>query len=105
MSEVTIICNGVPREILDGWQLSEEERAQFDYINWPGVEEGTDSVSFFRYKGELYDLGDIPAVDRRPGIDSAFRGWDGIASDTFFSGVLVRYCQDHETVVVGRFYC
>lgn len=105
MTDVTIITNNVPRDIIDAWELTPDERAQFDYLAWDAIEAGEDSASFFRYKGELYDLGDIPAVDRRPNVGSAFQGWDGIASDSFFSGILVRYCNDHESVIVGRFYC
>ena len=105
MADLTIITNHVPREILDGWQLSPAERETFEYLDWDAIEEGADSASFFRYKGELYDLGDIPAVDRRPGFAGQFQDWDGIATDSFFSGILVRYCEDHESVVVGRFYC
>jgi hypothetical protein len=105
VSDVTIITNGVPRDILDAWELSPEERADFDYLDWDAIERGEDSASFFRYKGETYDLGDIPAVDRRPGIETAFEGWDGVASDSFFSGILVRYVDEFERVIVGRFYC
>ena len=105
MTEVMIICNSVPRDIVDAWELSAAERADFDYLDWTKIEAGEDSASFFRYKGEVYDLGDIPAVDRRPEFESPFQSWDGILSDTFFSGILVRYCDDMESVIIGRFYC
>ncbi|MBA2708269.1 MAG: hypothetical protein H0U59_10760 [Gemmatimonadaceae bacterium] len=104
MTEVTIITNSVPRYILDAYELTVEERAEFDYLDWQAIERGEDSSSFFRYKGEIYDLGDIPAVDRRPNGDSAFQQWDGVAFDSFFSGILVRYVDDFERVIVGRFY-
>ena len=105
MTEVTIISNQVPRDIVDSWELTASERTDFEYLDWDKLEAGEDSASFFRYKGEVYDLGDFPAVDRRPGMDRFFQAWDGILSDTFFSGILVRYCDDLESVVVGRFYC
>ncbi len=104
MTEVTIITNSVPRDILDACELTVEEIEQFDYLDWQAIERGEDSASFFRYKGEVYDLGDIPAVDRRPNMDIAFQGWDGVDSDSFFSGILVRYVDDFERVIVGRFY-
>ena len=35
---------------------------------------------------------------------SPLKVWDGYLSDSFFSGVLVRYADDCESVVVAR-YC
>jgi hypothetical protein len=107
MSDITIITNSVPREILEGWEIPADVRVQFAYVDWDAVDRGDDSASFFRYKGEWYDLGDIPAVYpvRNLSHGSPFAGWDGVASDSFFSGILVRYCDDHESIVVGRYYC
>ena len=54
----------------------------------------------------LVDLGDIPAVDYRPDVAPDWQtGWDGVLTDTFFSGILVRYVEDFERVIVARFYC
>lgn len=97
---LTIITNNVPRDIIESWEISEEERKDFDYIDWSKVDRGEDSVSFFRYKGELYDLGDFMRIPET--LD--FEGWDGYISDTFFSGILVKYTDDFESVVAGRFY-
>ena len=102
MGEVTVITNNVPRDIIDAWELTEAERKVFDYLNWDAIQKGEDSASFVRYKGELYDLGDFMRVgDMRP-FD---KKWDGYISDTFFSGILVRYYgMESEAVVMGRFY-
>lgn len=107
MSDLTIVTNNVPRDILDAWELTADERAQFDYHDWAAIERGEDSASFFRYKGDLYDLGEFTRLDGPfllPNRTRAFATWDGYQSDTFFSGTLVRYCDDFERVVVGRFY-
>jgi hypothetical protein len=107
MSEVTIVTNSVPRDILDGWDVPADVRADFDYIDWDAVDEGSDSVSFFRYKGQWYDLGDVPARSPHVPTDEPdpFEGWDGLASDSFFSGILVRYAgEDSDQIIVGRFY-
>lgn len=98
--EMTIRTNNVPRFTIDAWELTANERDQFDYLDWSGIEAGTDSATFFRYRGELYDLGDFEMV-----TDSmhSFEGWHGYQSDSFFSGILIRLSSDWETVIVGRY--
>lgn len=92
-----VITNNVPRDVIDGWELTPAEREQFDYIDWAAVEAGEESASFFRYRGTLHDLGDMPLAP-----DSLRKlGWDGFASDSFFSGIAVRYVEECERVVVG----
>jgi hypothetical protein len=103
MSDLTIITNNVPRHVLEAYELTADERADFDYIDWAGVEAGTASATFVRYRGELLDLGEFERWDN-PMSPTRGTRWDGMRSDTFFSGVLVRYCEDHESVVMGRYY-
>jgi hypothetical protein len=107
MSDLKIITNHVPREIIDAWSLTPADRAEFDYLDWPAIDDGRDSASFFRYRGQLYDIGEFSAtwgISRDSGLPDDFAGWHGYMSDTFFSGVLVRYTSDHESVVIGRFF-
>jgi hypothetical protein len=105
MSDLTIITNHHPRDVIEAYELDRAEREDFDYIDWNGVDEGTASATFMRYKGELHDLGEFQAVFPRPG-DPVFEGkWDGIQTDSFFSGVLVRYVENFERVIVARYYC
>lgn len=99
---LTITTNSVPRDVLDGFELTAAEREEFDYIDWAAIEDGRDSASFFRYKGEVYDLGDC---ETSTAAANPFPGWDGYYSQTFFSGVLFRYCDDFERVIVARYYC
>ena len=102
--ELVIRTNNVPRDIIDGFFLSPKEREEFDYIKWDDIEAGNDSASFFKYKGQLYDLGDCEC---KTSISDQFPGWDGYYSQTFFSGVLVKYAPDtdFEQVIVGNYYC
>jgi hypothetical protein len=95
-----IKTNNVPRDVIEAYELSPDERKEFDYLDWDKIEAGEDSASFMRYKGEIYDLGDI---ERAP---SALSGWDGYIPETHFSGIVLRYCPDtnYEQVIVGR-YC
>src|SRR5262245_6086856 len=102
MTDLRITTNNVPRDIIDSWQLTPREREDFDYIDWTACDAGTDSASFVRYRGELYDLGEFEVWDNPA---SPTRGvWDGIRTDSFFSGLVIRYANDGESVIVGR-YC
>jgi len=91
---IKVTTNNVPRDIIDAYELSESERAEFDYLDWEAIDDGRDSASFFRFKGELYDLGEFMR-------DACPEGWDGGRADSFFSGVVVRIVDDGERVVVG----
>lgn len=100
MATLKIITNNVPRDILDASNLTITERKQFDYLDWKALEDGTDSASFFRYKGQLYDLGEFQRIEHN-GPENPFKGWDGYQSDSFFSGTLVRLVDDNERLIVG----
>jgi len=55
--------------------------------------------SFFKYRGDYYNLADF-LTNTNP--DGMFKGWHGIASDSYFSGTLVKLCGDD--VIIGRYY-
>lgn len=94
--------------VVYGWDLSEEERAEFDYMD--DINEG----SFFRYRGNVYDLSEFVRIVHPGRADpnpfchwdhtGALRGWDGIATDSYFSGVVVKYVSD-ELLRVGLYCC
>jgi hypothetical protein len=84
-------------DIVDAWQLTPAERARFDYLDWPAIEAGRDSASFFRRDGELHDLGTF--LRTSPGSTEYTLGWHGCAGDSFFSGTLVRVAEDGESVL------
>lgn len=101
---VRVVTNNVPRPLLDAWELTAAERERFDYIDWVAIEEGRDSASFFRYRGELYDLGEFTAdfgIMKGSGLPAYLSEWHGYLSDSAFSAVVVRLCEGWESVVVG----
>ncbi|NDC88162.1 MAG: hypothetical protein EB075_05045 [Bacteroidetes bacterium] len=101
MAELTIKTNSVPRECVMGmylWgSLKQELKAQFNYL----TEDEFDMMEFFKYRGDWYSVGDFMRLSLPSHFDS--KKWDGYSSDTYFSGVLMKYCYDG-TVIVGR-YC
>jgi hypothetical protein len=105
MTELTIICNNVPRPIVESWELTPAERSEFDYIDWDMVERGEREFYFVRYKGEIYDLGDFEVASEGNPIYDA--GWRYYISESFFSGILMKYNNTRsgeETVIMGRYY-
>ena len=95
---LTIKSNNVPRNYSYGVNFNGKERTemleQFDYL----TEEDFNQHRFINYKGFWYDLCDFMLVR-----DNELKKlkWDGISTDTYFSGVIVRYVEDDEQVVMG----
>lgn len=81
-----IITNNQIRPILHWYHLTDKEREQLD----TGLEE----KSFFRYKREVYCLGDFTYTNTQ--------GWHGVLPETFYSGMLIKFIDDG--VIVGRCY-
>lgn len=95
-----IRTNNIPREIINGWELSDEERKEFDYLDWEKVLDGEDSTQFFRFKGQLYDISQFSFC--RPIAE--FKEWDGYFSESAFSGVLVKYVNEGDQVVIAQYF-
>ena len=93
-SKLTIISNHHRRELLYWEDLSNEERAEFDWID----ASETGNFEFFRYKGWTYCTADFMRVNG----NDALVGWDGYSSVTVFSGVLIRYPVEDGYFVDGE---
>ena len=70
---------------------------QFDYL----TEEQFDQQSFVNYKGYWYDLGEFMRIDDNEG---ELGKWQGYRSDSYFSGIVVRYVEDNEQIVMGTYF-
>lgn len=98
---VHVTTNHVPRELVYGFQLTPEERREFDYI------EDIDTHAFVRYRGEVYDPAEfmpVPGGTCAPDGIEQLETWDGYQPDSYFSGLVLRYSEDCEQVVVGTYY-
>lgn len=103
-SKYTVVTNNQPRDVIEVWELTDKERTEFDYLDWAAIERGEDSATFIRYRGGTYDLGEFMLCRGMP-LSSPLIAWDGYLSDSFFSGILVRYVENAERVIVARFMC
>jgi hypothetical protein len=100
---ITVKTNNVPRSILNSWDLTLSERAEFDYLDWDALEAGNDSRSFVRYRGRLYDLSDC---DGNPPPGTPGR-WARYISEDFCGGIVLRWVNpedDDEGIVVGSLF-
>lgn len=93
MTNIKIMTNNKPRQLIYGYELTDKQKQDFDYI------EDIDSHYFVKYKNNIYDLSEFMRVEN----NDSLKGWDGYSSDSYFSGTLVRYI-DSDTVIMGR-YC
>ena len=101
---MNIITNNQPRQPMSGLTLelfvgdkkAAEIREQFDYLSDTEFED----TSFITYKGYTYCLGDFM---RTPSACDEFNGWDGYHSESFFSGILIKFTEDHD-VILGRYF-
>lgn len=109
-----IITNNQPRNVLYWYELTDAERGELDYIE---EQEKQESFQGFRYKGCVYDLGEFVAIlsrDQQAKAQNSFAhtcenddpllNWQGISSESYFSGVVVKYINNYESVIVGRYF-
>lgn len=94
-----IYTNNVPRHVIYGYELTMKEAKEFDYLKGEALEFN----HFVRYKGSVYDLSEFMSV-RGLGSPTEFKDWDGYQSDSFFSGIVIKYVNsDCGEVVVGTY--
>jgi hypothetical protein len=84
-----ITTNNHYRDLLTEYDLTSKELESFDYL-----EDG--EGSFIRYRGRVWELGEFTRTE--------IEDWDGISSDTYFSGAVIKLSEDGETVKVGYVY-
>jgi hypothetical protein len=97
--ELTIRTNGHRYPLLMWEQLTRKEQRELDWIKNPLEETG---LEFFRYRNWVYCLSDFMRIEH--GAPDNLQGWDGYKGDSFFSGVLVKYADDGESVVCATYY-
>jgi hypothetical protein len=103
---MNIITNNRPRPLACLADLPAKVQGDFDYLNDPH------EYRLVNYKGHWYDVYDTQLIRTRPDHPvghalvvaeaSPLADWDGIVSETFFSGILFRLVGDDE-VIVGRY--
>jgi len=98
---IDVTTNGHERELVSLSDLPEDDQSDFYYLKLHEFED----LRFVRYKNSWYDVNDMMHVgNAMTDMYPEFAGWHGYDGDTAFSGVLVRFCEDTDYVVMGRYY-
>ena len=84
-----IITNNVPRNMAYGYELTDKQKQDFDYL------EDIDSHDFVKYKGMVFDLSEFMITE--------LEGWDGVSGGSYFHGYLIKIV-DSDTVIMGAYY-
>lgn len=88
----------VVAHLLTLWELSDSERAEFDYVS---DSEDDHQQRFVRYQGNVHDVYDTQVLRGRtmgdfPDNNNQFRNWDSIATDSYWSGTVFKFIgTDH----------
>ena len=69
--------------------------SDFDYQDADETLDG-----FFCYRGHWYHVDQFTTVNGNADL----AGWDGYASDSYFSGVVIKLSRDGEQVQVGTYF-
>jgi hypothetical protein len=86
------------RNLLYWYELTKKEKEYFDYLD---TEEKQDSASFVRYKKQVYSIDEFMRIENHP--NKEFSKWDGYSSDSFFSGILIKFDEYCEQVKMGTY--
>ena len=84
-----IITNNVPRNMIYGYELTDKQKQDFDYL------EDIDSHDFVKYKGMVFDVSEFMITE--------LEGWDGVSGGSYFHGYLIKIV-DSDTVIMGAYY-
>ena len=104
-----IITNNHVRDILNWWDLTDKEKLEFDWIT-DNEDNNPDDFQFIKYKDWIYCLSDFLRYPSMWGsLPDEFNGWDSYTSDSFFSGILIKFPDpdnwDYENgIIIGWYY-
>ena len=99
---MNVITNNKPRSLITWAELPEGiGESGFDYVE----DEDRHEPRFFNYRGTWYDIFEFEYIYDRPCYAPLLRGkWTAVRTDSFFSGIVLRWFDGFNSVIVGRYY-
>lgn len=91
-----IITNNKPRHLIYGYELTDKQKADFDYLD------DIASESFVQYQGMIIHIGEFMRLS--DDCEEYKQGWHGVYGLNAFCGVLVKLL-DNDRVIVGKVLC
>lgn len=85
------------RDLVSYFDLPDSVKPDFDYVD----NDDYGSYRFFRYKRHWYDVNEFLNVSSHLNV---FKGWHGYSTDSYFSGIVVKFDDDFERVKVGTYF-
>lgn len=95
---LTIKTDHKARELLARYELPMKAQSDFDYMS----DDDASSPRIVAYKGQFYDVYESMRVPNDEWNQLSL--WDGYQSDSYFSGIVIKFVDNCERVIVGRYY-
>jgi len=93
-----IKTNNTPRLLLSGYELTDREREEFDYMSGEDIA----LAIFVRYKGHIWNIGEFLRVT--PDSELGQKGFDGYETTSAFTATVIRITEDSDRVIMGSVY-
>jgi hypothetical protein len=95
--ELKITTNKIYRDLLSFCELPAKMQKHFDYVDI----EDYDSYRFFKYKDIYYDTNQF--IPCSTAMFGKLKKWDSYKNDSFYSGIVINYSTEFDTVLVGTY--
>ncbi len=92
-----IVTNNNPRPLVYGYELSDKEKSEFDYL------EDLEYETFVRYQGMTLAISEF--IRLSDDSEEAKQGWSGVYGMNAFCGILIKLDNCAEYAVVGKVLC
>ena len=96
---MNIITNNKPRMLLPWVELPAGiGESEFDYV------EDRHAPRFFNYRGVWYDIFEFEYISDQPCYAPLRGTWAAVQTTSYFTGVVLRWSDEFNSVIVGRYY-
>ena len=98
---MNVITNNKPRMLLMWAELPEGiGESEFDYVD----DADRYDPRFFKYRGAWYDAFEFEYIYEQSCYAPLRGKWVAVQTTSYFTGIVVRWHREFESVVVGRYF-